>query len=288
MGMYHEVTKIADKTWHISELGRTSIYLLEGKDRALLIDTGMGVGDLYAVVRSITKCPLTVVLTHVHPDHAGGIGQFREVSLHAADMVPAMTLTEKMTEGFIRFEFGQLYPVHSLNPRPAFCDIREGMCFELGGRTVQVFETPGHTLGSISLLDDKTGFLFSGDACNHNELLSVPRFWRNLIGPGTAVGSIPENRHSLEKIKGLHCTENYTGHYDEIGQMPADPDTADDLIACCDRVLEGAFQIDSSPDMGTDEQAQRIRVGCAQLTFHPGKIHETWFISAPQFISREE
>ena len=71
----YRVEKIADGTWRIDEGGLDALYVVEGADRAVLIDTGSGTGDLDALVRSLTEKPYEVYLTHGHVDHAGGIRQ---------------------------------------------------------------------------------------------------------------------------------------------------------------------------------------------------------------------
>ena len=66
-----KATKINEKTWRIADGDIDNIYLLEGKDSALLIDTGIGVVDLHLFIKSITSLPIIVVNTHSHPDHSG-------------------------------------------------------------------------------------------------------------------------------------------------------------------------------------------------------------------------
>src|SRR5262245_39624199 len=64
--------QIANKTWLIDDHGIDNIYLLEGKDSALLIDAGFGLANLKSFVGQLTSKPLIIVNTHGHPDHAGG------------------------------------------------------------------------------------------------------------------------------------------------------------------------------------------------------------------------
>ena len=61
------------------------IYLVEGKDRAALIDSGIGVGDLKSYVKTLTDKPVIVLLTHGHVDHASGSAQFEEVYMNQKD-----------------------------------------------------------------------------------------------------------------------------------------------------------------------------------------------------------
>ena len=102
---------IADGAWHIQDARGGVIYLVAGRERALLIDTGWGEGDLPAHVATRTDLPLTVVNTHGHPDHSSGNGQFDEVYIHTADLPLAVETTAK------------LIPIY------------DGYTFDLGGRT---------------------------------------------------------------------------------------------------------------------------------------------------------
>src|SRR5208283_5822654 len=70
----------------LNEFGMDSQYLLVGSERALLIDTGSGFYDLKGTVEKLTKLPYEVVVTHGHPDHAGGIGQFDTAWINPADI----------------------------------------------------------------------------------------------------------------------------------------------------------------------------------------------------------
>ena len=63
-----------------------SLYLVEGNDRALLIDAGTRIPELDKIVAKITSKPVTMMLTHAHGDHVGGVGAFPEVYLNAGDM----------------------------------------------------------------------------------------------------------------------------------------------------------------------------------------------------------
>lgn len=138
-----EVTVTRKDGFHMFEtFDHTTMYLVEGSDRALLIDTGTRCKDLDSIVAKITPLPVDVVITHLHPDHAGCIGYFPEVWMHAADTV---MLDEYSYPGTLRF-----------------CE--DGHKFDLGGRTIEVMLCPGHTPGSIVLFDRESGDCFTGDA----------------------------------------------------------------------------------------------------------------------------
>jgi hydroxyacylglutathione hydrolase len=151
---WFEIKLIADKVWRINDHDNDNIYLVEGDEKALLIDTGIGTGDLAKYVKTITQLPVIVVNTHGHPDHMGGNFQFLKVYAHPLDfeLIKYFSSEDKST-----------FEVPSLEP------IRAGDEFDLGHRKLEVIEVPGHTKGSIVLLDAENKLLFAGD--NNNALV---------------------------------------------------------------------------------------------------------------------
>jgi len=157
----YTATKVADRVWAIVESAATpvNIYLVEGKDSALLIDTGYGYGDLKAYVKTLTKLPLIVVNTHGHGDHNGNNSQFSKIYAHSADfnMLNASYNKDKRSKA--------VAPGEVVAP-PTLMPVKEGYIFNLGERKLEVIEVPGHTRGSICLLDTKNRILFAGDNTN--------------------------------------------------------------------------------------------------------------------------
>jgi glyoxylase-like metal-dependent hydrolase (beta-lactamase superfamily II) len=158
------------RTWVVDDRGQDLIYLACGEERCLLIDTGWGVGDLPALVASLCSLPLTVVNTHGHPDHTFGNGQFAQVHVPAADlhMVQAPPPLERR-----RWIAGDLLPKplpHGFDVGtwastvPELLPIEDGHLFDLGGRTLEVVAIPGHSPGSMCLLDRQAQRLFTGDS----------------------------------------------------------------------------------------------------------------------------
>ena len=157
-------------------------YLVVGTERAMLIDTGYGLGNLPAAVASVTTLPLVIVNTHGHCDHVGGNALFdAPCYIHPADMELARNHTSEMMRRenaerlahSMNYETGEVY-----NALPEGFDaeryaalgageltpVREGMRFDLGGATMELVETPGHTAGGLSVLYREKGLLFVGDA----------------------------------------------------------------------------------------------------------------------------
>ena len=177
--------EIAPLTYEIGEFDCASRFLLIGDEKAMLIDTGIGIGDLKGFVAALTDKPIMVCYTHDHADHVGGAGAFEEGYIHPNDM-PDFTkgggigLGVEGRLGYIRWiaerEKG-VYPynlaedVSEWGPCPALYPLEDEQVIDLGNRKVTVYACPGHTPGSTVFLDENTRTLFLGDALNCNLLL---------------------------------------------------------------------------------------------------------------------
>ena len=190
-------------TWIISEYRhweKTHCYLLEGSERSLLIDTGLGVCDISEVVRELTDKPVTAVATHVHWDHIGGHRYFPDFYAHSAEL-------SWLTEGFPQprqeiidcFAHGCTLPKgFDLSKYEIFQGtptrlLRDGDVIDLGGRKIQVLHTPGHTPGGICLYDWQEKVLFSGDTMFQSS-------YGRTDFPGGDMGQL---RESLMRLLGL-------------------------------------------------------------------------------------
>lgn len=166
------------------------MYLVEGEDRALLIDAGCGVGNIAAYVGTLTKLPLTVVLTHGHYDHCGGMYRFDEVHLNREERIPAAIHYTEEVGARIAKEHG-----FSDDPEAVtrirdirMLDLEDGRVFELGGGVeVEAICCPGHTVATMAMLIRPDRLLLTGDACHwitylHFESgLTVERFRKSLV-----------------------------------------------------------------------------------------------------------
>jgi glyoxylase-like metal-dependent hydrolase (beta-lactamase superfamily II) len=136
------VTKIHEGMWVIEKAtDHTTMYLIEGAEKAMLVDAGNPVEQFDSIIKLITQKPLYVMITHGHGDHTGNIPYYNEIYLHPCD---TPLLANKGYKGKVNF----------LNDRDVF---------DLGGKKIEVRHMPGHTLGSVVFLDKKTGDSFSGD-----------------------------------------------------------------------------------------------------------------------------
>ena len=177
--------KMDDHTWVGSGnvMSSETMYIVEGKRKAVLIDAGTVIPGLDKIVAQITNKPVTLILTHVHPDHAGAVGCFEEVWINPADtvFVPAFMPDYK---GTIKF-------------------LEHGQKIKLGGRTLETYFTPGHTPGSTTFLEVGTDHGFSGDSYGNGNLLVFSDF-KTLI-------NMCQESHEYFSKNGY--TKFYCGHY---------------------------------------------------------------------------
>jgi glyoxylase-like metal-dependent hydrolase (beta-lactamase superfamily II) len=149
----------------------TISYLIVGEQRALLFDTGMGIGDLKKVTTQLTKLPIVVLNSHTHNDHVGDNWEFSNI--HGMDT----DFTRHNARGSRQDAQAEIAPDQICGLLPKRFDSKdyatrpwkimsythEGDRFDLGGRTLEVIATPGHTPDAISLIDRANGLLFTGD-----------------------------------------------------------------------------------------------------------------------------
>ena len=173
---WFKATKINETAWRIADGDIDNIYLIEGRDSALLIDTGMGAADLNLFLKTITVLPVIVVNTHSHPDHSGGNHQFAKVHAQPADFdmlrlfgSPKMRQQIMTQMGASRVPDSLRFHVRDSLFYPLLVPVKDGQVFDLGDRKIEVVHVPGHTPGSICLLDRKDKVLYTGD--NDNTLV---------------------------------------------------------------------------------------------------------------------
>jgi glyoxylase-like metal-dependent hydrolase (beta-lactamase superfamily II) len=179
---------IDEHTWVGSgnEMWHESLYLIEGNNKALLIDAGTNIKDLDKIVASITDKPVTLVATHVHPDHTGAsINCFSEIYIHPGDTA--------------------LVPLYMSGYKGVVKYLQDGEIFDLGDRQMEVVYTPGHTSGSTTFIDKKAGYGFSGDSFGTGLLLLTVDF-STFIASCEKICTVME----ADKIRYL-----YPGHYSD-------------------------------------------------------------------------
>jgi len=164
-----DVTLI-DEPW-IHEYYRCNIWHVRGRDRDMLVDSGMGVVSLRAHVPLVTERPLTAVASHTHYDHIGSHHEFADRVVHGdeAGLLAQPTREGTLAEHVEDAIFDRLPPApyasttYAVRQAPATRIVADGDVIDLGDRHFEVIHTPGHSPGGIALWEEATGILFSGD-----------------------------------------------------------------------------------------------------------------------------
>jgi glyoxylase-like metal-dependent hydrolase (beta-lactamase superfamily II) len=203
-GKKYEAIQIDDAGWRIED-DMVRAFLFVGTERALLVDTGFGGGDLKAVVSGITALPVMLVNTHADDDHTGCNAQFEEAHMHPA-------------------EYAWYFTQHSQDAKVA--PLWEGDVIDLGGRRFEVILIPGHTPGSIALLDRANGVLVSGDSIS-----SAPVF---IFGDIRNIRAFRESMERLRKYK-----DAFHAIYPSHGPFPVHPDQIDKLKTAAEKLIAG-------------------------------------------------
>jgi len=171
---WFEVYQVVPQVFAIYEphqAEETISYLILGEKQALLFDTGMGISDIRKVTAELTHLPIIVLNSHTHNDHVGGNWQFETVYGMDADFTRAnakgsrQDAQEELGPGMICGDLPTGFDSRSYATRPWKISrfLHDHDKINLGGRTLEIISTPGHTPDAISLLDRARGLLFSGD-----------------------------------------------------------------------------------------------------------------------------
>jgi len=256
-------SQVAGNTWRIVDHGVVNCYLVIGRDRALLIDTGYGHANIRDYARSLTALPLTVINTHGHRDHSGADVQFGEVLAHRADFAaieanaaPEQRARNREVLGGTVVPAGEQFP-YDTEARPLVLKaVKDGDLIDLGERQLEVIETPGHTPGEIVLLDRQNKLLFAGDHINR-------LVWLQL----TSCLPLETYLASLEKVA-ARAEEFVTimpGHHE-----PIDAAYLRELIGCVKGILDGT--VAGEPYRYGQTEGRIAKCERASVVFDPNKL----------------
>ncbi|MBR5742914.1 MAG: creatininase family protein [Clostridia bacterium] len=237
----YTVKELKPGVWRIEEANLGTVYAVRGSERGLLIDTGTGVGDLRGLVTELLGVPYDVVLTHGHGDHAGGTHQFERFFVHKNDVKMALSSNLESRKNYAQ-NIMDTYPESKgvfdpdemtvENPHPEAIPFTDGKVFDLGGKAIEVFACPGHTPGSVDLLDRADGVLFSGDNHQHLELIMMPGEDRKKVVAKWLRGVRKAAKLKKEGVFDMMC-----GGHEEL-----ESDLLSDLIACGEGILAGKIR----------------------------------------------
>jgi hydroxyacylglutathione hydrolase len=256
---YKELEK---NVWVIDDHRAVNVYLVIGSDSSLVVDTGMGVADLHALISKLTDKPLIVVNTHGHSDHAGANYQFAKVYIHPSDSSDARECNLpdnriKAAENMLRGASPSKDDLYKKTPlHTKMIPLHEGHRFNLGDRFIEVIETPGHTPGSICLLDSKNKLLFSGD--NNNTLI-----WLFLNG----CSPLHDYLKILEKLR--YRISEFTTMFPGHG-IPKPSDFINDQIICVKSILDKTCKPEEYKSFAGN--ALMCTYGRASVAYNPNNL----------------
>lgn len=214
---------------HVDPLVRCNIWHVWGRDRDLLVDTGMGLASLRAAFPELGERRVVAVATHTHVDHVGGLGEFAERVVHRLEAggVSAIPATlrgsdypKAVRDSIVEAGYGVRDWLITAVPRAGFDPLQyalppltptwlvdEGDILDLGDRAFRVLHLPGHSPGSLGLWEQSSGTLFSGDAVYDGPLLATL--------PGSDLAAY---RRTMERLLDLPVRVVHAGHDPSFGQ----------------------------------------------------------------------
>lgn len=176
------VEPVAERTYQITEgvgVLPCNTFVVDGGGEALLVDTGLGIGDLRATVAEIVDATARVLLTHSHWDHIGAANQFDDVVIHDRERAPDGTVSLNVLEDdydqrpreFMAewLELGKPLPdgfdpeTYDIDPIPDVGAVEPWDELVVGDRRIELVPIPGHTPGLLAGLDRETGVCFGSD-----------------------------------------------------------------------------------------------------------------------------
>ena len=224
-----KIIRLYDGTWAFDEPG-VRFFLLTGSERALLIDSGMETHNALELAKELTDLPISLLNTHADGDHLGSCHEFPCFYMH-------------LSEASNYF--------HGREPRGGtILPVADGDILDLGGRPIRVIAIPGHTPGSIALLDQNSRFLFSGDTVQAGDIF--------MFGVQREIHAF---LLSLKRLNGM--TDTFDRIIPSHAEMPLSPSVIGDLITGTEQVLSGALPYEELSIFGNP--VRKYDLGCARL-----------------------
>ncbi len=211
MNKPYEIRKNLFVIEHIMSFGLVRSFLVIGQNKALLVDTGLGRDDLKTVVESLTSLPIEVLYTHSDGDHVGGAHDFEISYMHPLEI--------------------KHYRNRFKNP-VEMIEINEKDILDIGDYHFEVIHVPGHTPGSIALIERSKGFMIGGDSFQVGPIF--------MFGDGRDLNAYLKTLEIVQNIKEINLI--YSSHND----LEFDPQMIEELIILTNLILNN--QIDGVPE----------------------------------------
>lgn len=212
-----EIVQMDSNTWRIED-GFVRFFLLAGTTKAVMIDSGVNCPEAKKLAESLTDLPIMLLNTHGDGDHVSATGSFNEIYIGKEDY----------------YNCG----IDARFPDTKLCEVNDGEVFDLGGRHIRIISIPGHTAGSVAVLDVEKRVLYAGD--------SVQKGFVFMFGDKRTPG---EYGKSLEKLVAMEAD------YDSIIASHDEPilqsDYASKVLCSWNKVMSGDVPGEEQEMFGT-------------------------------------
>jgi glyoxylase-like metal-dependent hydrolase (beta-lactamase superfamily II) len=177
------VTKLTEP--HLSGLVSANLWWIRGQRHDVVVDTGLGVASIRKHLPEVLDHDTLAVISHSHLDHTGGAHEFTHVAVHqleagALTSPPPASLHPRTEMQLLGLAIGDSDPLpdsflealpepgydpatYAVRPAVVTRALGDGDTIDLGDRRLRVIHSPGHTPGSIVLLDEDLRWLYTGD-----------------------------------------------------------------------------------------------------------------------------
>lgn len=235
--------KLHESLYRLQDEDGCTAYLIVGKEKAYMIDTGMGRTPLMPQIRAITLLPVELLLTHGHPDHYGAAGEFNTIWVHEDEkalIARSVSLCERF--GVRPLENDKL---HSFNDRNVF---------DMGSLTLEALPLPGHTPGSCAFGVPEWKELFVGDAIGSGKIVL-------LTLPGSLMISQYRNALAVFVERASHYGQSlwHGGHCHQAGvpgaldYNPPRMQIVKDMVHLCDKLLSDPLYGERVPEVNAPD-----------------------------------
>ena len=261
-----DILQIQERVWRILDSEKDTFYLIEGNEKAAVIDTGVTEGgQLLPMLRTLTQKPLVLILTHAHIDHFHHMDEFDTVFMcHDELTMPGWFLHEMMAGKDLKLD--KTIPIDT--------DSR----IDLGDRVLKICKVPGHTPGSAVIYDARDNFVYTGDAIG-----SGCGVWMQLPGCSSLAAYEENLRFFLcwlldqggkMEFWGGHCNQSWESKH-VPGFNPLSMGLLADLIDLVRAVRSGHLTgevIDLPPHL-REREARYAAWGRAEMLYNPDKLN---------------
>jgi hydroxyacylglutathione hydrolase len=243
--------------WRIQDfggyIGNEDMYLFEGKDKAILFDTGMGKGDLAGYLKTLTQLPIEVAISHGNRDHFLQVDQFPNSTVYMSDLDVTRLPPELVT--------------------PRYKWIHGGDVIDIGnGRKFEVIPVPGHSLGSVLYVDFANKIAITGDAISSGSMVYM--FAPTCAALDEYLGGLKKLEARFQALDGVTLLVGH--HYQERTPLKgaAGKQLVTDMRIAAEKVLRGELE-GKAARTGRDGRFIELRqanLGLAGLWYNPGNL----------------